>query len=198
MLAVCAGLQVLGRSFPGPDGARVDGLGLLGVDTVGGHARACGGRGRRRAPGRALGTLTGFENHAGRTVARRGRRAARRAWSPAWATATAPTARSTGGSSATYLHGPVLARNPALADHLLALALGDARARAARARTRRGAARRAPRRAPRVAELSRSSGRRRRAGRRRRRGRGAPPRPRRACRAAAWSRPRAGGSPGRT
>ena len=25
----------------------------------------------------------------------------------------------------TYLHGPVLARNPALADHLLALALGQ-------------------------------------------------------------------------
>lgn len=123
VLAVCAGLQVLGRSFPGADGSRCDGLGLLGVDTVAGGTRAVGEVVVEAAE--PPGALTGFENHAGRTVRDEG---------------VAPLGRVAAGVGngdgtdgaldgrilATYLHGPVLARNPALADLLLARALGDA------------------------------------------------------------------------
>ena len=122
VLAVCAGLQVLGRSFAVGDGTRAEGLGLFALDTV-----ASGGP---RAVGEvvvdgdaAYLPLTGFENHAGRTVRDEG---------------LAPLGRVTTGVGngdgtdgalegrlvGTYLHGPVLARNPALADWLLALAIG--------------------------------------------------------------------------
>lgn len=124
-LAVCAGLQLLARSFLDAAGREQSGLGLLDV--------ACD-----RLPERAVGevvtapvdlpavpTLSGYENHRG--TARLG-----------------PTARplgrmvtgvgngdgrtegaQQGGVIATYLHGPVLVRNPALADLLLTRALGD-------------------------------------------------------------------------
>ncbi len=126
VLAVCAGYQVLGREFLGPDGSPHPGLGLLDCTT----AR---GKGPRRVgevvaePDRELGlpTLTGYENHAGVTM-------------------LGPDARPLGqvvvghGNDAgdgsegivsgrvvgTYLHGPVLARNPALADLVLSWVVG--------------------------------------------------------------------------
>jgi lipid II isoglutaminyl synthase (glutamine-hydrolysing) len=121
VLAVCAGVQVLGRSFPGAGGARCDGLGLLGVDTVGGTARAVG-EVVVEAPD-PPGALTGFENHAGRTVRDEGVEPLGRV------TTGVGNGDGTDGAVdgrvvATYLHGPVLARNPALADLLLGLALG--------------------------------------------------------------------------
>ena len=45
--------------------------------------------------------------------------------SSGWATATAPRARYAGRVVGTYLHGPALARNPALADLLLRWVVGD-------------------------------------------------------------------------
>lgn len=126
VLAVCAGLQVLGRRFAGEDGKAHEGLGLLDCET---HRDD----GPRRVgevvvapdPGFDLPDLTGYENHGGVTT-------------------LGPTARplgqvvvghgNDGGDGTegivngrvvgTYLHGPVLARNPALADHLLASVLG--------------------------------------------------------------------------
>ncbi|MFM8863159.1 MAG: hypothetical protein ACKOIA_12025, partial [Acidimicrobiia bacterium] len=71
-----------------------------------------------------LGPLTGFENHAGRTV---------RGESVRSLGAVAVGEGNGDGSEGivagrvigTYLHGPALARNPELADALLSLALGD-------------------------------------------------------------------------
>jgi lipid II isoglutaminyl synthase (glutamine-hydrolysing) len=122
VLAVCAGVQVLGRSFPGADGARCDGLGLLGVDTVGGTTRAVGEVLVEAAdpPGR----LTGFENHAGRTVRDEGVGALGRVV-VGTGNGDGTDGALDGRIVATYLHGPVLARNPALADLLLALAIGE-------------------------------------------------------------------------
>lgn len=123
VLAVCAGLQVLGRSFPAGDGARAEGLGLLPVDTVGSVERRTVGE--IVVDAGDLGMLTGFENHAARTVRDPG-------------AAPLGLVRCGVGNGdrtdgvvegrvfGTYLHGPVLARNPALADHLLGLAV-DAR-----------------------------------------------------------------------
>ena len=126
VLAVCAGLQVLGHSFAGEDGMAHDGLGLLDCHTHRDAApRRVGEVVVAADPALGLPDLTGYENHGGVTT-------------------LGPTARPLGrvlighGNDAgdgsegivngrvvgTYLHGPVLARNPALADHLLASVLG--------------------------------------------------------------------------
>ena len=92
-------------------------------------------------------TLAGFENHAGRTILDDGRRAAR----PRRLAASGTTARRGDEGCrwnrvyGTYLHGPLLPRNPWFADRLLADALAHAGgadgARAARRRARDGGAR---------------------------------------------------------
>ncbi|HEY1828297.1 MAG TPA: hypothetical protein VGF87_09760 [Acidimicrobiales bacterium] len=126
VLAVCAGYQIVGRSFPGADGTAHEGVGLLGITTVKGEGpRAVG---EVVAQSALVPTITGFENHGGRTTLDEG---------------TAPLATVDAGSGigngdgsgtegalsgttrvlGTYLHGPVLARNPALADLLLSWAL---------------------------------------------------------------------------
>jgi CobQ-like glutamine amidotransferase family enzyme len=121
VLAVCAGLQVLGRSFAVGPGERADGIGLLPLETVASLAP--------RAVGEVLvdssrfGLLTGFENHAGRTVRDGGSEAlgvVRSGVGNGDGTDGVVTGRLVG----TYLHGPVLARNPTLADQLLAMAVG--------------------------------------------------------------------------
>ena len=132
VLAVCAGFQVVGRSFPGAGGEAHEGVGLLDIETAKGTgpravgevvAEAVGAGGA--SPLGALGEITGFENHGGLTARGEG---------------TAPLGRVTAGVGngdgsegavtgrvvGTYLHGPVLARNPALADVLLSWALNDA------------------------------------------------------------------------
>jgi lipid II isoglutaminyl synthase (glutamine-hydrolysing) len=122
VLAVCAGLQVLGRSFPAADGARAEGLGLLGVDTVGGVGPRAVGEVVVDARG-PIGALSGFENHAGRTIRDEGV-AALGAVVAGVGNGDGTDGALDGRLVATYLHGPVLARNPAFADWLLALALG--------------------------------------------------------------------------
>lgn len=141
-LAVCAGLQVVGESFPGADGALHDGLGLVALrtrraldDAAPLPPRAVGDLAVRVDPqavrGATVPVLTGYENHGGRTaplpgapgrplgtvVVGVGNGTADRA--EGW---VAPVGRGT--VLATYLHGPVLAQNPALADLLLTWARG--------------------------------------------------------------------------
>ena len=126
LLAVCAGFQIVGRHFPGPGGEVHEGLALLDCTT----AR---GTGRRRVgevvvepdPSTGLPPLTGYENHQGVTalgpsVRPLGRVAVGKGNDTGGGTEGALTGRALG----TYLHGPVLARNPALADHLLASVMG--------------------------------------------------------------------------
>lgn len=123
VFAVCAGFQILGSTFLDGRGADHPGLGL--VDCV-----------TRRLPGpRAVGellakpvlpgvpTLTGYENHGGQTVLGPAARPL--------ATVEAGVGNGDGTEGAvqgsvvcTYAHGPALARNPGLADHLLTLAVG--------------------------------------------------------------------------
>ncbi len=123
-LAVCAGLQLLSRSFLDAAGEPRPGLGLLDVDCDRLPARAVGEIVTEPDDLPEVPTLTGYENHRG----------------GAW---LGPEARPLGrlvvgvgnGDArtegavqgtvvATYLHGPVLVRNPALADLLLTRALG--------------------------------------------------------------------------
>lgn len=127
VLAVCAGVQILGRSFVGPDGHEAPGLGLVDCATRRGTGlRAVGEMVVDPVPELGLAALTGYENHGGVTTI---------------GPQTSPLGRVRHGVGngdgsgtdgvwagrvvGTYLHGPVLARNPALADRLLSWAVGD-------------------------------------------------------------------------
>jgi lipid II isoglutaminyl synthase (glutamine-hydrolysing) len=126
VLAVCAGLQVLGHRFAGEDGKAHDGLGLLDCET---HRDD----GPRRVgevvvtpdPSLDLPDLTGYENHGGVTTLGPdaqplGRVVVGHGNDGGDGTEGIVNGRVVG----TYLHGPVLARNPALADYLLTSVLG--------------------------------------------------------------------------
>ncbi len=119
-LAVCAGFQLLSREFRGRDGAMVAGLGLLDV--------RCARLTTRRAVGEVvaepvcvpgLPTLTGYENHQGNAVLGPDARPLGRVTHGTGNGDGSTEGAVQGNVVATYLHGPVLVRNPALADHLL-------------------------------------------------------------------------------
>jgi lipid II isoglutaminyl synthase (glutamine-hydrolysing) len=65
IFAVCAGMQILGTSFPA-DGRIVSGLGLLDIVTTPGSPRAVGEL-LTEAVGVDVPTMTGYENHGGRS-----------------------------------------------------------------------------------------------------------------------------------
>ena len=128
LLAVCGGYQLLGRSYRDLHGVDLPGIGLFPLETVAGEKRMVGDvllqcelePGMRR-------TLAGFENHAGRTRLDDG---------------AVPLGRVVAGfgndgesgyegcrvgrAVGTYLHGPLLPRNPWFADWLLSQALAHA------------------------------------------------------------------------
>jgi lipid II isoglutaminyl synthase (glutamine-hydrolysing) len=125
LLAVCGGYQLLGRFYRGRDGEELPGIGLFPHQTLAGERRMIGDvllecelrPGERR-------TIAGFENHAGRTYLDEG---------------AEPLGRVVAGfgndgesgyegcrvglALGTYLHGPLLPRNPWLADWVLSAAL---------------------------------------------------------------------------
>ncbi len=121
VLAVCAGYQIVGRSFAGADGRPLPGLGLLDVSTTKPTGPRAVGEILAESPG--LPVLTGFENHGGRTTL------GKDATPFAKVVVGIGNGDGTEGAIAgrvigTYLHGPVLARNPALADRLLGWVVG--------------------------------------------------------------------------
>jgi len=121
-LAVCGGYQLLGRSYRDVAGTELPGIGLLPLETVAGTTRMigdvlleCGWAGR---------TLAGFENHAGRTLLDPGAEPLGRVvagFGNDGASGFEGCRR--GRVYGTYLHGPLLPRNPWFADRLLAEAL---------------------------------------------------------------------------
>ncbi|PZS40306.1 MAG: glutamine amidotransferase [Pseudonocardiales bacterium] len=129
-LAVCAGLQILGRSMSDAKGQHYPGLGLLDITTAPGRHRAVGEVVATCAvPG--VGSLTGFENHRGVTTLGPGIAPLGRVIAGTGNGTGEGTTRHRGEGVlteriiGTYLHGPVLARNPALADHILHQATGQ-------------------------------------------------------------------------
>src|SRR5499427_3890222 len=123
IFAVCAGYQLIGTVFGGAHGEPVEGLGILNIRSGRGERRGVGEIVADIDPSLGVDRLTGFENHQGVTTVGPG---------------VAPLARvvlgvgngdGTEGALAgrilgTYLHGPALVRNPALADLLLRWAAG--------------------------------------------------------------------------
>ena len=123
-LAVCAGLQLMAQSFYGADGRPQPGLGLIDVTS---------GRLAERAVGEVvtepdelpgIGTLTGFENHRGGAVLGPDARPLGRLLAGVGNGDDRYEGAVQGATIATYLHGPVLVRNPGLADLLLERAVG--------------------------------------------------------------------------
>jgi lipid II isoglutaminyl synthase (glutamine-hydrolysing) len=125
LLAVCGGYQLLGRYYRDRSGRELPGADVLPLWTEAGDRRMIGdilldcdlpGAGRR--------TLAGFENHGGRTYLEPGADALGRV------VAGFGNNGEDGlegcryeGAIGTYLHGPLLPRNPWLADWLIARAL---------------------------------------------------------------------------
>ena len=126
VLAVCAGLQVLGNRFAGEDGKAHDGLGLLDCETHRDDGpRRVGEVVATPDPSLDLPDLTGYENHGGVTTLGAGARPLGRVVvGHGNAGGDGTEGIVSGRVVGTYLHGPVLARNPALADHLLSSVLG--------------------------------------------------------------------------
>jgi lipid II isoglutaminyl synthase (glutamine-hydrolysing) len=123
VLAVCAGYQVMGAEFGGSEGEPVPGLGILDIRSGRGERRGVGEIVADVDPELGVPRLTGFENHQGVTRLGPGARPLARV------TAGVGNGDGTEGAYAgkvvgTYLHGPVLVRNPGLADLLLTWAAG--------------------------------------------------------------------------
>ena len=127
LFAVCAGLQIIGESFPGVSGEIIAGLGMVPIVSLPGSDRIVG----EVLVKSDLFTepLTGFENHRGRTdlggLSPLGRVLAGGGnGGEAIAIHERVDGLVAGNILATYLHGPALVRNPVLADHLLSRVAG--------------------------------------------------------------------------
>jgi lipid II isoglutaminyl synthase (glutamine-hydrolysing) len=122
VLAVCGGYQLLGHFYRDRSGADLPGAGVLPLHTVAGDRRMIGDvllecelePGDRR-------TIAGFENHAGRTILEDGAEALGRVVAGFGNDGESGfEGCRVGRVVGTYLHGPLLPRNPWLADWLLA------------------------------------------------------------------------------
>jgi lipid II isoglutaminyl synthase (glutamine-hydrolysing) len=129
VLAVCGGYQLLGRSYRDFHGADLPGCGLFPLETIAGERRMIGDvlleceieAGPKR-------TLAGFENHAGRTRLDPGAEPLGRVIAGFGNDGeSGQEGCRVGRAIGTYLHGPLLPRNPWLADWLLAQALAHRR-----------------------------------------------------------------------
>jgi CobQ-like glutamine amidotransferase family enzyme len=120
VLVVCGLYQLFGHEFVTEGKQRIEGIGLFDMTTTGGAQRMIG----NVVVESPHGMLVGFENHSGETVLARGQGHLGR------------VTRGFGNNSrrkfegaikhyavGTYLHGPVLPKNPVLADHLIQAAL---------------------------------------------------------------------------
>jgi CobQ-like glutamine amidotransferase family enzyme len=128
LLAVCGGYQLLGRGYRGRDGVTMPGVGLFPHETVAGDTRMIGDvlLECELEPGRRE-TLAGFENHAGRTLLDDGAEPLGRVVAGYGNDGVSGMEGCRVGTAiGTYLHGPLLPRNPWLADWLLHAALSHA------------------------------------------------------------------------
>jgi len=118
-LAVCGGYQLLGRYYRDRSGVELPGCSLLPLHTVAGEGRMigdvlleCEWAGQ---------TLAGFENHAGRTYLEDGAEPLGRVLAGFGNDGTSGYEGCKAGRVVgTYLHGPLLPRNPWFADRMLA------------------------------------------------------------------------------
>lgn len=127
VLGVCGGYQLLGHSYVAADGRQMPGIGLLDLETTAGNSRLIGDVVIDVTLNGETQSVVGYENHAGRTHLGGGctplghlRRGHGNNGDDGCEGAVA------GRRMGTYLHGPLLPKNPWLADSLLGWALDHA------------------------------------------------------------------------
>ena len=124
VLAICGGYQMLGAYYETWDGVRCDFLGALDLYTVGAKERMIGNYMFTCTENSGGSTVVGFENHSGRTRLGGG-------VEPLGTVLSGFGNNGEDGTEgaryknvfATYSHGPLLPKNPALCDHILQTAL---------------------------------------------------------------------------
>ncbi len=123
-LGVCGGYQLSGRFYRGADGVEMRGAGVFDLYTLhpGPNAKRLIGNLAAEWQG---GSLAGFENHGGRTYLGSGceplARVIRGHGNDGESGFEGARYQNAFGS---YLHGPILPKNPGFADYLISLALG--------------------------------------------------------------------------
>ena len=123
-LCVCGGFQLAGHGYTGTDGSRMPGIGILDLDTVAGPTRLIGNLVIEAELGGERRRVVGFENHAGRTRLGPGCRPLGRVVHGHGNNGEDGLEGGVAGRVVgTYLHGPLLPKNPWLADRLIAWAL---------------------------------------------------------------------------
>ncbi len=123
-LAVCAGLQLLGHRYVPSTGPAMDGAHVLDLETRGGPQRFMQHAAVEVSIRGETETVVGFENHSGLTELGPGARPFGRMLAGAGNNGRDGTEGAVRDNVfATYLHGPVLPKNPWLADMLLRVAL---------------------------------------------------------------------------
>ncbi len=122
--AVCAGFQLLGSTFPASGERTVEGLGIVAVETISATPRSVGEL--ISTPTIDVPMLTGFENHGGQT---RFLEDLQPLGNVSVGIGNSESSKVDGVVTdrvvATYMHGPAFARNPELADWILARKLGE-------------------------------------------------------------------------
>jgi CobQ-like glutamine amidotransferase family enzyme len=121
MLTICGLYQLFGRGFMTMDGRELLGIDVFKASTIGSTTRMIG---NMVVHSPRYGHLVGFENHSGQTTLELGQESLGRVKQ-----GYGNNERShyegaiTGNAIGTYLHGPVLPKNPTIADDLILQAL---------------------------------------------------------------------------
>ncbi len=129
VLAVCGAYQLFGRFYRDASGAELPGAAIFDLHTehAGENARRCIGNIVAEwdaGDGAARGTIVGFENHGGRTHLGPNAKPLARVRSGYGNNGDDRTEGAVYRNAiGTYIHGSLLPKNPALADHVIALAL---------------------------------------------------------------------------
>ena len=121
-LAICGGYQLLGESYIDAEGLEIPGIGVFDYNTKSEEGRLIGNVIIENKQGLEPKTIVGFENHGGRT------------YHDYDALGSVIAGNGNNGKDGlegmiykncigTYLHGPILPKNPHLADHIILSAL---------------------------------------------------------------------------
>jgi CobQ-like glutamine amidotransferase family enzyme len=120
MLTICGTYQLFGRGFQTLEGKEIPGISLFKARTIGSTQRMIG----NVIVNSRYGRLVGFENHSGRTLLEKGQEALGEVVQGFGNDGHSGREGAVSGSAiGTYLHGPVLPKNPHLADALILGAL---------------------------------------------------------------------------
>ena len=116
MLLVCGLYQLFGREFTTNEGEIIPGIGIFDIVTTGSNLRMIG----NIVVDSPYGRLVGFENHSGATVLGKDQAALGKVKKGYGNDPKSGREGAVSGNAiGTYLHGPILPKNPDLADYLI-------------------------------------------------------------------------------